>query len=114
MAPCCFKDTGVLCDDDRIIPKVTIAYEGIVRLSGVTCKSDVHAAYSTDALHLALPSSSLSCRDHQSQRLVVFSVRSQLSRCRRNVSDARRGTHLRNSQSMVPLNRPIFLQISAS
>ena len=33
---------------------------------------------------------------------VVFSLQPELSRCRRNVSDARRGSHLRNRQRMVP------------
>src|SRR5882672_2218886 len=75
---------------------------GIVRLNGRTCNQTVHAAYSTDALCLTLRSSSLSCRDHQSLRLAIFSLRPQLPRCRRNVSDARRFTHIRNSQRMVP------------
>ena len=60
---------------------------GIVRLKGGGCNQAVHAAYCMDApLRLSLPSSSLPSRDHQSQRLVVFSLRPQLSRFRRNVS----------------------------
>src|SRR5262245_34010584 len=49
------------------------------------------AAYFGDA-HFALPllSSSLPYRDHQPLRLVIFSLRPELPRCRRNVSDARR------------------------
>jgi len=39
------------------------------------CDPTGHAAYFTDALHLALPSSSLSRRDHQSLRLAIFSLR---------------------------------------
>ena len=63
---------------------------GIVRLNGGGCNQTVPAAYSTDAhLRLSLSSSSLPRRDHQSLRLVIFSLRPELPRCRRNVSDAR-------------------------
>src|SRR5258708_39207401 len=54
----------------------------------------VHPAYCTDALRFPLPSLSLPSSDHQSLRLVVFSLRSELPRCRRNVSHAWRRTHL--------------------
>ena len=43
-----------------------------------------------DALQFSLPSPSFPCRDHQSLRLVVFSLRPEFPRRRRNVSDARR------------------------
>jgi len=52
--------------------------------------------------------------NHQSQRLVVFSLRTQFSRCRRNVSDARSFTHIRNSQRMVPQVWPELRQLLAT
>src|SRR6266850_6944125 len=67
-----------------------MARTGIVRLIVGRCNQAVHAAYSTDAhLRFSLPSSPFPRRDHQSLRLVVFSLRPELPRCRRNVSDAR-------------------------
>jgi len=59
---------------------------GIVRLNGGRCNRTVPAAYSADAhLRLSLLSSSLPRRDYQSLRLVIFSLRLELPRCRRNV-----------------------------
>ena len=64
--------------------------KGIVRLNSGGCNQTVPAAYFTDAhLRLSLSSSSLPRRDYQSLRLVIFSLRPELPRCRRNVSDAR-------------------------
>src|SRR5260370_106342 len=85
--------------------------EGIVRLKGGRCNQAVPAPYSTNAhLRFPLSSSPFSRRDYQSLRLVVFSLRPELPRCRRNVSDARRRTHLRDGSRMVPQVRPDLCQ----
>ncbi len=63
--------------------------DGIVRLNGGRCNRTVPAPYSTNAhLRFPLPSSSFSRRDHQSLRLALLPLHSELPRCRRNVSDA--------------------------
>jgi hypothetical protein len=55
------------------------------------CHQVIPTAYSKDAhLCLSLTSSSLPRRDYQSLRLVIFPLRTELPRRRRNVSDARR------------------------
>lgn len=69
-----------------------------------------HAAYSVNAQLLNLPSSSLPHRDHQSLRLVVFSLSFELPRCRGNVSHAPRCSLLRNSSRMVSQDRPDLCQ----
>src|SRR5258708_2009555 len=75
--------------------------DGIFRLTGIRCNQTIPPAYPTDAhLRLSLPSSSLPRRDHQSLRLVIFSLPPELPRCRGNVSDARRRAHLRNCPTM--------------
>ena len=57
----------------RIFPVLTMS--GIVRLIVQRGNQTVHAAYFTDEhLRFSLPSSSLPDRDHQSLRLVVFSL----------------------------------------
>ena len=63
--------------------------DGIVRLNGGRCNRTVPAPYSTNAhLRFPLSSSSFSRRDHQSLRLALLPLHSELPRCRRNVSDA--------------------------
>src|SRR5258705_7667365 len=70
-----------------------------------------HPANSTDAhLRLSLSSSSLPRRDYQSLRLVIFSLRLELPRCRRNVTDARCVPQLRDCSGMVPQVRPDLRQ----
>ena len=45
------------------------------------CNQTVRAAYSKDAHRFSVPSSSLSQRNHQSLRLVVFSICPEFPRC---------------------------------
>src|SRR5258705_3958957 len=70
-----------------------------------------HPANSTDAhLRLSLSPSSLPRRDYQSLRLVIFALRLELPRCRRNVTDARCVPQLRDCAGMVPQVRPDLRQ----
>jgi len=72
----CHRSVGSLATE------ATCAWRGIVRLTEEDVGSAGHAAYfGNDHLRISLPSSSLSGRNHQSLRLVIFPIFLELSRC---------------------------------
>ena len=83
---------GLVHHSDRGVQYASDEYvQGYCQVNNGRCNRTVPAPYSTNAhVRFSLSSSSFSRRDHQSLRLVVFSLRPEFPRCRGNVSDTRR------------------------